>query len=101
MELIKVIEEVQEWQRKTFPDQPIQNVAAHLRNESIELYDALVGIVSPDNSEEELIDVFILSINLMGRYGWSVETLTEKIKNKLEINKARVWEKSGDNYHHK
>lgn len=73
--------EATRWQRRTFPNESIGSILAHLREELKELEDA------PGDAHEQA-DVLLLLIALADRTGVD---LVEAAKDKLEICKRRKW----------
>jgi hypothetical protein len=81
MSLETLFEEIQVWQRETFPRATALSAANHLVREAKELLE--------DPSElSELADVIILAVGVADQLGIDIE---EVVRIKLEINKERVW----------
>lgn len=74
-------DEVNEWQRKTFPEATPKTIAAHLLREAKELY------AQPEDWEE-VADIQILLFGMADSLGIDLYRI---VKAKLEINKLRQW----------
>lgn len=106
------LEEIKEWNEETFPDATLSGQLAKLEEEFKELSEA-----KEEDKMKEFADVFIV---LGGLRRWEskignciVNTMIENmpisillellpsIKTKMDINRKRVWKKSGDGkFHH-
>jgi phosphoribosyl-ATP pyrophosphohydrolase len=89
--MIDIEKEVLEWHRKTFPNATNQAVYEKLWEEVDELKQSCID---SNNIAGEIADVCIVSITLLDRFGMS---LSEIIKDKLEINKRRNWGEETEN----
>lgn len=108
------LENIREWNKKTFPDATLAGQLMKLEEEINEFCMAK----KDKKQDEELADVFIV---LGGLRRWNsrigayyentlledmtlltMHKLYNSIKHKMEINRKRVWKKSGDGkFHHK
>lgn len=111
--LYQELDSIKEWNEETFPDATLAGQLAKLEEEFKELAEAK----EMEEKEKELADIFIV---LGGLRRWDskignciVNTMVEKmplsillellpsIKTKMDINRKRVWKKSGDGkFHH-
>lgn len=81
--LQSIIDEITEWQRKTFPYATPQSAAAHLKREAAELFqDPYDG--------SEMADIFFLLIAVA--HTAEIDLIAE-VEEKLRINKNRQWGK--------
>ena len=111
--IIKEMEEIKKWNEETFPDATLGGQLEKLEEE----YEEYFSEEDEDKQEKELADIFIVLGGLRrwkSRIGCCIENvmyegmppatalrLLFKIKEKMEINRKRVWEKSGDGkFHH-
>ena len=106
--LDKLLDEIKDWNVKTFPDTTLTGQHCKLEEEMLE-YDACP-------TEEEFADVFIVLGGLrrfnsaIGNYifkdfiyrnGPSYKWLIDAIDEKMKINRARKWHKTDNgSYHH-
>lgn len=111
-EHLKIIEDVKNWHAETFPDADLNTQLIKLEEEFAELRDELQ---QSEKLCEELADVIIvcagllrwnsatgdmLLMNLISRSTFFDKAM-EKVEKKMEINKARKWQKMPDGtYHH-
>ena len=102
-ELQKLMDEVSEWQHKTFESVECVNIAEHLRLEAIELKEAIEtdeDSVSPFKNTKlvglEFADCLILLASCAKKYGFTSDELIELAFHKLEINKKRTWGKQNE-----
>lgn len=87
-------DEIDAWQRVTFPEQTVDGKLAHLYSEARELRD------SPD-AEGEWADVFILLLGAAALNGMTVSDLLNHGRNKFAIAKQRKWgPANADGFHH-
>ena len=108
------LEEIKQWNEETFPDATLGGQLAKLEEEFEEFFTAK----EIEDQRKEMADIFIVLGGLRrwkSRIGNNQEiTLTEdmpievlsnllfEIDKKMEINRKRVWKKSGDGkFHHK
>lgn len=111
--LCQELDSIKEWNEETFPDATLSGQLAKLEEEFKELAEAK----GEENKMKEFADVFIV---LGGLRRWEsrignciVNTMVENmpisillellpsIKTKMDINRKRVWKKSGDGkFHH-
>ena len=102
-ELQRLMDEVSEWQHKTFESVECVNIAEHLRLEAIELKESIEihnekGTMGTFwNMEEELADCLILLISCSKKAGFSAHDLILAGTKKLMINKKRTWGKQNEN----
>lgn len=88
-------EEIGKWGDETFPYSSIGSVLSHLREEYGEFCaDFYAG---NDKQEEELADMFLLMLHFAYKSGFS---LFEKAEEKMEINRARNWNKTSEETGH-
>lgn len=112
--IFKEMEEIKKWNEETFPDATLGGQLEKLEEE----YEEYFSEEDEDKQEKELADIFIVLGGLRrwkSRIGCCIENvmfegmplgtafrLLFKIKEKMEINRKRVWKKSGDGkFHHK
>ncbi|WP_373031652.1 MazG nucleotide pyrophosphohydrolase domain-containing protein [Sulfurovum sp.] len=90
---MRVKHEVIRWHRKTFPRIAMDALLGKLREECLELVEAIDSKIT-DDIVEEMADVRIVSEAFFRfRKASSLDTET---MNKLAINKKRVWGKEDD-----
>lgn len=77
-------QEINEWQRATFPAATFASTYAHLEDEMIEIIDA-------DTDADERMEIADACILLFGLAGLSGFDLLKAVREKLEINKTRQW----------
>jgi len=111
--LCQELDSIKEWNEETFPDATLGGQLSKLEEE----YEEYFSAKSQEEERKELADIFIV---LGGLRRWEskignciVNTMVEKmplstllellpsIKTKMDINRKRVWLKSGDGkFHH-
>lgn len=111
--LCQELDSIKEWNEETFPDATPEGQLAKLDEEFGELDEAK----TMEEREKEFADIFIV-LGGLGRWeskigNYIMNTMVEKmplslllellpsIKTKMDINRKRVWKKSGDGkFHH-
>lgn len=76
-----LIDEIQDWQLKTFPNSTPASKFAHLRREIEELSHDVT-------SESEIADCLFLLIGMAKTQGFDIFRI---LKNKFDVNRAREW----------
>lgn len=117
LELDKLDKEIIKWHKKTFPDATLEGQLLKL-HEEVDEYEKVHTL---EDKTKELADVYIVA-EALTRWGCSlgikvfkyifasyfglcgkdaVDTIFKEVKNKMEINKKRIWKKTKDGvYHH-
>jgi len=96
-ELQRLMDEVSEWQHKTFHTVECVNISRHLEKEAKELTEAIEihnekGTVETLwNMEEEMADCLILLVSCAKKAGFDSGRLLSAAYSKLHINKRRKW----------
>jgi NTP pyrophosphatase (non-canonical NTP hydrolase) len=78
------------WVKQTFPDQPLIGVAKHLEKETKELSDEISN-QNHQNAIKELVDCFMLLLEISQFLCVPIARLVELTYLKLEENKTRKW----------
>lgn len=105
------LEEIKKWNEETFPDATLAGQLAKLEEEFIEFDEAING-GNVEEIRKEMADIFIVLGGLRrweSRIGGMItnsmlegmpatvfDGLLKGIAKKMEINRNRTWEKSGD-----
>lgn len=76
-----LIDDIQDWQLKTFPQSTLESKFAHLEREIVELGKDLT-------SESEIADCLFLLIGLARTQGYDIQRI---LSDKFKINKSRQW----------
>ena len=96
-DLQRLMDEVSEWQHKTFESVECVNISRHLEKEAKELTDELNKMAIDSFSvASEMADCLILLSSCAKRYGFTAEDLITYSFEKLEINKSRQWGKQNE-----
>jgi len=94
-EFQELIDEIMDFQKKTFPTSTSISKLYHLEKEIPELIDELAKVYhnSGDNKviEMEYADAFLLLIGSAANYGLTADHIASAIRQKIEINKKRNW----------
>lgn len=97
-ELQVLIDEIIEWQVKTFPTSDAVSKLHHLSREVPELIEAILEEDSDGptdeqvkNTEMEYADNFLLLFGSAAIYGLDAKGIERVVREKLEINKKRKW----------
>jgi NTP pyrophosphatase (non-canonical NTP hydrolase) len=100
----EMFEEITAWQKQVFANATAGSAAAHLMEESKELWEEVTnenGI--GENAFEkhiailhEYADCFLLLFGSASLYGLSYEDICRVINDKMEINKQRKWGEVND-----
>lgn len=97
----KLIEDVVQFQRETFPSATHKSKLFHLLKEVEELIEELETFESGGGSmkriESEYADCFILLIGSFSYAGFEYKDIERIVREKLEINKKRKWGKPDSN----
>ena len=86
----KLIEEIHEWQKTTFPKSDALSKLEHLKEEVDEL-EVEVQIFETKKVEAEFADCFILLFGAAFNAGFTFENIERLIQEKFEVNKGRDW----------
>ena len=97
-QLQRLMDEVSEWQHKTFETVECVNISRHLEKEARELTEAIEndpikGKYINLDIQHEMADCLILLSSCVKKYGFTAEELISFGFEKLEINKSRKWGK--------
>lgn len=101
-ELQRLMDEVSEWQHKTFETVECVNISRHLEKEAKELTEALENYYSDAspwtnaNVDLEFADCITLLVACAKRKGLTADRLIELGFEKFEINKRRKWGKQNE-----
>jgi len=98
-ELQRLMDEVSEWQHKTFHTVECVNISRHLEKEAKELTQAIENESHNFNSVEielEMADCLILLASCAKKFNLTADELIEFAFMKLEINKERKWGKQNE-----
>jgi len=94
-ELQELIDELHKWQRETFPQSSPISKLHHLAEEIPELIEEIEKHYHNSGdlkaTELEYADCFILLLGSAFMYGLKAEDIFRIIREKLEINKSRIW----------
>lgn len=82
--LSELLQEVADWAIPTFPNATPDSWCAHIQKEAQELRDDPSDII-------EAADLLILVGGLVVKQGFTIRDLENAVRQKLEINKKRVW----------
>lgn len=85
--------EITEWQDKTFPGATTLSKLAHLKEELVELQEALQGKGNTGSIGSEFADCFLLLYGTTAKHGYTYEQICNEIEYKFIINKDRTWGK--------
>lgn len=92
--------EVTRWQDKTFPKANALSKIEHLKEEVIELAEAVCKKYSEENYTEmkmEFADCFLLLYGAANNVGMDYESICDAIHEKMKINKLRKWGEPDEN----
>lgn len=90
--MVDIEEDIVEWHQRTFPNATAQAIILKLREE---LHEAIVDAIHGNLQSllEEIADCFIVACSLAARrdlFEHNV-SMTRVIRDKMKVNKARVW----------
>jgi len=103
MNFKKLLKNIDKWQTKTFPDSTSLSKIKHLKLEILELENNLEKTKANMTQKEvenillEYADCFFLLFGSAFAYGLDFEDIKNIMKEKLEINKKRIWGKPDEN----
>ena len=95
-----VVNDINNWQLRTFPTGSVEGKLRHLNSEIQEVFEAIHNKESQEAIDMEFADCFILLIGAAAKYGLEASEILEVIDKKMKINKTRTWEKREDGLTH-
>jgi len=95
------MDELGKWQIETFPSATSLSKLHHLKQETLELIEAINSSVIPCPGNvyvrREYADCFMLLLGAATKDGFTANNIIEAIREKHEINKKRKWGKPDKN----
>jgi NTP pyrophosphatase (non-canonical NTP hydrolase) len=114
--ILKLQEDIKEWSNQTFGDEHRRlPISKHLKEEVDEIiqitqhadthgYNTISEYAQAESAlKMQVADCLILIMDLLSKYGYTMEEAFLAVKEKMRVNKNRVWEGPDENglYHHK
>jgi hypothetical protein len=103
----KTLNDYNKWVSETFPDGSPQSSLKGLKRKIKELEYELMSNITLENDDDiffsnericiEYADCFMYLFDSARRFGLSVDGIFYRLREKLDINKQRKWEKNNDN----